>query len=141
MGLSLKPQHLKRYKDVALLLIKYGRRDLVNVAGLDPVLDEDGAHVAGEAAHGAEGVHAAPEHAGHVEHDESAPPPPINWWHGFLGEKADVPPSALWRAPGEPAPFLASLFNFAALVAFAVIVGSSFAASFTESVLAPAGIA
>jgi len=83
-----------------------------------------GAHVAGEAAHGAEGIHAAPEHAGHVEHDGSAPPPPINWWHGFLGEKADVPPSALWRAPGEPAPFLASLFNFAALVAFAVIVGN-----------------
>ena len=46
MGLSLKPQHLKRYKDVALLLIKYGRRDLVNVAGLDPALDEESAHVA-----------------------------------------------------------------------------------------------
>ena len=38
MGLSLKPQHLKRYKDVALLLIKYGRRDLVSAAGLDPTL-------------------------------------------------------------------------------------------------------
>lgn len=46
MGLSLKPQHLKRYKDVALLLIKYGRRDLVNVAGLDPALDEESASVA-----------------------------------------------------------------------------------------------
>jgi predicted unusual protein kinase regulating ubiquinone biosynthesis (AarF/ABC1/UbiB family) len=46
VGLSLKPQHLKRYKDVALLLIKYERRDLVNVAGLDPVLDDESAPVA-----------------------------------------------------------------------------------------------
>src|SRR4030095_7726409 len=45
-GLSLKSQHLKRYKDVALLLIKYGRRDLVNVAGLDPALDGERAPVA-----------------------------------------------------------------------------------------------
>jgi predicted unusual protein kinase regulating ubiquinone biosynthesis (AarF/ABC1/UbiB family) len=46
VGLSLKSQHLKRYKDVALLLIKYGRRDLVNVAGLDPALDEESSPVA-----------------------------------------------------------------------------------------------
>ena len=46
MGLSLKSQHLKRYKDVALLLIKYGRRDLVNVAGLDPALDGESSPVA-----------------------------------------------------------------------------------------------
>jgi ubiquinone biosynthesis protein len=39
MGLSLKPQHLKRYKDVALLLFKYGRMDLVKAAGLDATLD------------------------------------------------------------------------------------------------------
>ena len=30
MGLSLKPQHLKRYKDVAVLLMKYGRSDMVS---------------------------------------------------------------------------------------------------------------
>ena len=41
MGLSLKPQHLKRYKDVAMLLMKYGRSDLVKAAGLDPSLDDD----------------------------------------------------------------------------------------------------
>jgi len=41
MGLSLKPQHLKRYKDVAVLLMKYGRSDLVKAAGLDPILDEE----------------------------------------------------------------------------------------------------
>jgi F-type H+-transporting ATPase subunit b len=82
-----------------------------------------GGQIAAQGTHAAEGIHAAPEHGDHAEHDESGPPPPINWWHGFLGEKADVPPSALWRAPGEPPPFLASLINFAALVAFAVIVG------------------
>ena len=34
MGISLKPQHLKRYKDIAWLLMKYGRSDLVKSAGL-----------------------------------------------------------------------------------------------------------
>jgi ubiquinone biosynthesis protein len=41
MGLSLKPQHLKRYKDIALLLMKYGRSDVVTAAGLDPMLSDD----------------------------------------------------------------------------------------------------
>jgi ubiquinone biosynthesis protein len=42
MGLSLKPHHLKRYKDVAVLLMKYGRSDLVKAAGLDdPTLDDE----------------------------------------------------------------------------------------------------
>jgi predicted unusual protein kinase regulating ubiquinone biosynthesis (AarF/ABC1/UbiB family) len=35
MGISLKPERLKRYKDVALLLIKYGRSDLISQAGLE----------------------------------------------------------------------------------------------------------
>jgi len=33
--LSLKPESLKRYKDIIALLIKYGRSDLVIQAGLD----------------------------------------------------------------------------------------------------------
>jgi len=33
MVVSLKPERLKRYKDVAMLLIKYGRSDLISVAG------------------------------------------------------------------------------------------------------------
>ena len=37
MGVSLKPERLKRYKDVAMLLIKYGRSDLVQEAGLEGV--------------------------------------------------------------------------------------------------------
>ncbi|HSB27960.1 MAG TPA: AarF/UbiB family protein [Pyrinomonadaceae bacterium] len=35
MGISLKPDRLKRYKDVAMLLIKYGRSDLISKAGLE----------------------------------------------------------------------------------------------------------
>ena len=35
MALSLRPQHLSRYRDVARLLVKYGRSDLVRQAGLD----------------------------------------------------------------------------------------------------------
>ncbi len=38
---SLKPERLKRYKDVALLLVKYGRSDLVKQAGLEDHLELD----------------------------------------------------------------------------------------------------
>jgi predicted unusual protein kinase regulating ubiquinone biosynthesis (AarF/ABC1/UbiB family) len=34
VGISLRPQHLKRYKDIAVLLAKYGRSDLVSQIGL-----------------------------------------------------------------------------------------------------------
>ena len=44
MALSLRPHHVGRYKDIARLLAKYGRSDLVKEAGLDEVGDfsEDG---------------------------------------------------------------------------------------------------
>ena len=38
MALSLKPEHLKRYRDIALLLFRYGRKDLVSRAGLSDLL-------------------------------------------------------------------------------------------------------
>lgn len=38
---SLKPDRLKRYKDVTMLLMKYGRSDLVKQAGLEDHLDLD----------------------------------------------------------------------------------------------------
>src|SRR2546423_2588301 len=38
MGISLRPEHLKRYKDLALLLFKYGRADLVDRGGLSELL-------------------------------------------------------------------------------------------------------
>jgi predicted unusual protein kinase regulating ubiquinone biosynthesis (AarF/ABC1/UbiB family) len=41
MSVSLKPSHLKRYRNVAKLFIKYGRSDLVKSAGLDEELEQD----------------------------------------------------------------------------------------------------
>jgi predicted unusual protein kinase regulating ubiquinone biosynthesis (AarF/ABC1/UbiB family) len=41
MSISLKPKHLKRYKDIALLLIKHGRSDVVKHAGLQNALELD----------------------------------------------------------------------------------------------------
>ena len=41
MGISLKPEHLKRYKDIAKLFIKYGRSDLIKSAGLDDAILQD----------------------------------------------------------------------------------------------------
>ncbi len=41
MKISLKPEHLKRYKDIALLLIKHGRSDVVKHAGLQDALELD----------------------------------------------------------------------------------------------------
>jgi ubiquinone biosynthesis protein len=40
MGLSLKPEHLKRYRDVARLLMRYGRSDAVRRAGADDLADD-----------------------------------------------------------------------------------------------------
>jgi ubiquinone biosynthesis protein len=45
MGLSLQADHLKRYKDIAQLFMKYGRGDLVKGSGLDDALsDQDRTH-------------------------------------------------------------------------------------------------
>lgn len=41
MSISLKPEHIKRYKDIALLFWKYGRSDLVKSSGLEKVFTED----------------------------------------------------------------------------------------------------
>ncbi|HEX8694025.1 MAG TPA: AarF/UbiB family protein [Longimicrobium sp.] len=41
MGISLKGEHLKRYRDLAKLLFKYGRTDLVKTAGLEEALLEE----------------------------------------------------------------------------------------------------
>ncbi|HEV2835601.1 MAG TPA: AarF/UbiB family protein [Pyrinomonadaceae bacterium] len=54
MVVSLKPERLKRYKDVAMLLIKYGRSDLISPAGLensvlpDEIAAESGASATAE---------------------------------------------------------------------------------------------
>jgi ubiquinone biosynthesis protein len=44
VNLSLRPEHLKRYKDFALLLFKYGRSDLVTRAGLSELLPQEPEH-------------------------------------------------------------------------------------------------
>jgi len=39
MGISLKTQHVRRYSEIARLLMKHGRRDLVQKAGLEEALE------------------------------------------------------------------------------------------------------
>src|SRR5207237_9794832 len=46
-----------------------------------------------------------------------------SWGNGFLAEKSGLPPTLFWRAPGEPPPFLATLFNFGLLVYIAARFG------------------
>src|SRR5688572_16478611 len=46
MALSLKPQHLSRYKDIAKLFFKYGRGDLLSNSGLDDPSPEVSAELA-----------------------------------------------------------------------------------------------
>jgi predicted unusual protein kinase regulating ubiquinone biosynthesis (AarF/ABC1/UbiB family) len=48
MALSLKPRHLKRYSEIAWLLVKYGRGDLVKKAGLDRLVEPDEPRPSGE---------------------------------------------------------------------------------------------
>jgi ubiquinone biosynthesis protein len=43
MGISLRPEHLQRYRHIARLLIRYGRSDLVRQARLDEVLGDESA--------------------------------------------------------------------------------------------------
>lgn len=40
MGISLRPEHLKRYKDLAVLIAKYGRPGLIKQVGLDEAIEE-----------------------------------------------------------------------------------------------------
>jgi len=40
MGISLRPEHLKRYRDLAVLMAKYGRPGLVRQIGLDEAIEE-----------------------------------------------------------------------------------------------------
>jgi ubiquinone biosynthesis protein len=54
MSISLRPEYLSRYKDVALLLWKYGRSDLVQRAGLAELLPDDAQRQAGAAPEAAE---------------------------------------------------------------------------------------
>lgn len=46
MGISLKPAHVARYRDLAALLMKYGRSDAVKRAGLEDAVPADAAAAA-----------------------------------------------------------------------------------------------
>ncbi|HTC70725.1 MAG TPA: hypothetical protein VK662_14240, partial [Acidothermaceae bacterium] len=39
MSLSLRPQHLNRYREIAVVLARHGRAGLVRSAGLDTAID------------------------------------------------------------------------------------------------------
>jgi predicted unusual protein kinase regulating ubiquinone biosynthesis (AarF/ABC1/UbiB family) len=41
VALTIDPRHLRRYRDIARLLVKYGRSDVVQAAGLDAVLRDE----------------------------------------------------------------------------------------------------
>lgn len=54
MGISLKPEHVKRYKDIAALFVKYGRADLLKGAGLEDAISPEPAANISDAAVGAQ---------------------------------------------------------------------------------------
>ena len=54
MAISLKPQHLNRYRQIAWLLMKYGRSDLVKKSGLEETLTAEQRAAPKEAAKGEE---------------------------------------------------------------------------------------
>ena len=49
MGISLRPQHLKRYRDLAVLAAKYGRPEVINEIGLEEAIDRPKAGINREA--------------------------------------------------------------------------------------------
>jgi ubiquinone biosynthesis protein len=91
MGLSLKPKHLGRYGDLARLLIKYGRRDLVDSAGLDSALDDDMVTADGDA---------APDAAALADDLERLGPTYIKLGQ-LLSTRADILPMAYMDALGR----------------------------------------
>src|SRR5688500_2105215 len=98
--LSLKTERLKRYKDIALLLNKYGRSDLVKQAGLEEHIDLD-QEAAGETGPEAEELAADLERLG----------PAFIKLGQLLSTRADLLPPAYLQALGrlqdrvEPFPF------------------------------------
>ncbi len=84
-SLSLKPKHLKRYKDIARLWLKYGRSDFVKQAGLSELLQEE--------------KPAAADDPGDLAHDLEALGPTFIKLGQVLSTRADL----------LPAPYLESL--------------------------------
>src|ERR1051325_10432174 len=100
MALSLRPEHLRRYKDMALMLVRYGRADLVRSAGLE------------EAIEGSQpGVEVAPEKLENLADDIERMGPTFIKLAQLLSTRADLLPQpyieALTRLQDkvEPLPF------------------------------------
>jgi predicted unusual protein kinase regulating ubiquinone biosynthesis (AarF/ABC1/UbiB family) len=98
MAISLKPEFLKRYKDIALLFMKYGRSDLVKTSGLSLALGDDSPEVAA----------AAPE-AGELAADLERLGPTFIKLGQLLSTRADILPppylEALTRLQDNVGPF------------------------------------
>ncbi|CAN5802420.1 AarF/UbiB family protein [soil metagenome] len=90
MGLSLKPKHLARYSDLARLLIKYGRRDLIEDAGLEGAIPKDERP-------GTEPAQATPEAAELASDLEQLGPTYIKLGQ-LLSTRADILPMAYMEA-------------------------------------------
>jgi ubiquinone biosynthesis protein len=101
MALSLKPKHLGRYGALARLLVKYGRRDLLEGAGLESSLPKEDRP--GDAA-----AEPAPEAAELADDLEKLGPTYIKLGQ-LLSTRADILPldymEALSRLQDEVAPF------------------------------------
>jgi ubiquinone biosynthesis protein len=93
MGISLKPKHLGRYGDLARLLVKYGRRDLVEGAGLESALPRDERPGDGEAVE-------TPEAAELADDLERLGPTYIKLGQ-LLSTRADILPIAYMEALGR----------------------------------------
>lgn len=90
MGLSLKPKHLGRYGDLARLLVRYGRRDLVEGAGLESA-------IAADERPGADLVEPTPEAAELADDLERLGPTYIKLGQ-LLSTRADILPLAYMEA-------------------------------------------
>src|ERR671928_652413 len=98
MALSLRPEHLRRYKDMAMLLMRYGRADLVRSAGLE------------EAIEGSQpGVEVAPEKLENLAADVERMGPTFIKLAQLLSTRADLLPQpyidALTRLQDKVEPF------------------------------------
>jgi ubiquinone biosynthesis protein len=102
MALSLRAEHLGRYRDIVRLLVKYGRSDLVRAAGLDEFADP------GSSGRG-NGPAPAPAKADELAADLEALGPTFIKLGQLLSTRPDlVPPvyaNALARLQDDVAPF------------------------------------